>query len=154
MSAAGSNPAPTSIWTRPGTVSLSFPCASERAAPRVHHASVVLPMRDLLTSYFFTNRKAPRKDGAAGRPDSAANAKAMCGAWLGAMPCPDGSIRLTSLKILCFDTPERRGRGGRNPATRGWPNPRRGTKRGNLRSVLGGGYVCRLAQKGKVYVST
>ena len=36
----------------------------------------------------------------------------------GLMPCPDGSIRLTHTSITPrIGTPERRGRGGRNPAT-------------------------------------
>lgn len=56
-------------------------------------------------------------EAAGSSPACPTNAKAMCGAWLGVMPCPDGSIRLTYIKNSVYDTPERRGRGGRNPAT-------------------------------------
>ena len=51
-------------------------------------------------------------------PACPTNAKAMCGAWLGAYALP-GRLDPANLhrNSLFFGTPERRGRGGRNPAT-------------------------------------
>ena len=50
-------------------------------------------------------------------PACPTNAKAMCGAWLGAYALP-GRLDPANLELFSLtDTPERRGRGGRNPAT-------------------------------------
>ena len=52
-------------------------------------------------------------------PACPTNAKAMCGAWLGAYALP-GRLDPANLELFSLtDTPERRGRGGRNPATKG-----------------------------------
>ena len=51
-------------------------------------------------------------------PSGTTNAKAVCGAWLGAYALPGRLAPANLMKILCYVAPpERRGRGGRNPAT-------------------------------------
>ena len=50
-------------------------------------------------------------------PSGTTNAKAMCGAWLAGKPVPGRPDPVNPyFYILMADTPERRGRGGRNPA--------------------------------------
>ena len=90
---AGSNPAPASrTHTRPAkweSPNLSSADSMERQPAGAMPYSAVI----------WGSNSNGKRNGVGSNPACLTNAKAMCGAWLGAMPCPDGSIRLTSYLI-------------------------------------------------------
>ena len=93
---------------------------ADRAGRSAHHS----PVRSIRNStqvdkgtVLKTDRR--RKSCVGSNPTCSANAKAMCVAWLGAYALPGRLDPANLMDILSIcGTPERRGRGGRNPATK------------------------------------